>query len=115
MYYVEEIDLLEEMRRVLQFLKWWADWWTSLVGLRAGKQEKLALREGYAAYARKQAGYMQDLWDRFKHQWRDVARELEVARELYEAMMLEPEEEGGALRAGEDSRQMNISSGWLSE
>ncbi|KAJ7793029.1 hypothetical protein B0H14DRAFT_3498562 [Mycena olivaceomarginata] len=116
MRYVEEIDLLEEeMRRVLQFLQWWADWWTSLVGLRAGKQEKLALREGHAAYARKQAGYMQDLRDCFEHQWRDVARELEVARELYEAMMPDPEEEGRAPGAGKDSGQTNISSGWLSE
>jgi hypothetical protein len=116
MHYAEEIDLLEEeMRRVLQFLQWRADWWTSLVGLPAGKQEKLALREGHAAYARKQAGYMQGLRDRFEHQWRDVARELEVARESYEAMMLDPEEEGGALGVGEDSGQTNISSGWLSE
>ncbi|KAJ7797037.1 hypothetical protein B0H14DRAFT_3494231 [Mycena olivaceomarginata] len=97
------------------FLQWRADRWTSLVGLRAGKQEKLALREGHAAYVRKQAGYMQDLRDRFEHQWRDVARELEVARELYEAMMPDPEEEGGAPGAGEDSGQTNISSGWLLE
>jgi hypothetical protein len=50
-----------------------------LVGLQAGKQEELALRDGHAAYVRKQAGYMQGLQDRFEHQWRDMARELEVA------------------------------------
>ncbi|KAJ7795160.1 hypothetical protein B0H14DRAFT_2391995 [Mycena olivaceomarginata] len=116
MRYAEEIDLLEEeMRRVLQFLQWRADWWTSLVGLRAGKQEELALREGHAAYAGKQAGYMQGLRDCFEHQWRDVARELEVARKSFEAMIPDPEEEDGAPGTGEDSGQTNISSGWLSE
>jgi hypothetical protein len=84
MRYAEEINLLEEeMQCGLQFLQWRADWWTLLVGLWAGKQEELALREGHAAYARKQVGYMQGLQDRFEHQWRDMAMELEVARESY--------------------------------
>ncbi|KAJ7891640.1 hypothetical protein B0H14DRAFT_2560696 [Mycena olivaceomarginata] len=61
MRYAEEVDLLEEeMRRVLQFLDWRAEWWQSQVGLRVEKQPEEALREGHAAYAMKQAGVHED-------------------------------------------------------
>jgi hypothetical protein len=103
------------MRCVLQFLQWQADWWASLVGLQAGKQEDLALQEGHVAYTRKQVGYMRGLQDRFEHRWRDVARELEMVWKLYEVMMPDAEEEDRAPRTGDDSGQTNISSGWLSE
>ncbi|KAF7364442.1 CxC2 domain-containing protein [Mycena sanguinolenta] len=87
MRYREEVDLLEEeMRRVLQFLEWRADWWTGLLGLRAGKQADAALREGHSAYAQKQAGYMRGMRERFAHLWRDVPRFLEMARAEYATM-----------------------------
>jgi hypothetical protein len=86
MRYAEEVDLLEEeMRRVLQFFEWRADWWRAQVGLRAGGQEG-ALREGHAAYAYKQAGYMDGLRTRFREEWSSVAKLLELARSTYVGM-----------------------------
>ncbi|KAJ7769741.1 hypothetical protein B0H14DRAFT_3509403 [Mycena olivaceomarginata] len=98
MRYAEEVDLLEEeMRRVLQFMDWRADWWMALVGLRAGKQDE-ALREGHEAYAVRQAGYMRGIRDRFAAQWKDTAKFIADARERYAEMKgddLAPEGEGG--------------------
>jgi hypothetical protein len=63
MRYAEEIDLVEEeMRRVLQFLRWRRDWWEARAELRI--QVDGAFQEGQAAYARKQAGYMHGLGER---------------------------------------------------
>ncbi|KAJ6483366.1 hypothetical protein C8R45DRAFT_784784, partial [Mycena sanguinolenta] len=71
MRYAEEVDLLqEEMRRVLQFLDWRANWWRSQVGLRTTQQShNEPLAEGHAAYAQKQAGYMAGLRATFAAQW----------------------------------------------
>ncbi|KAJ7880547.1 hypothetical protein B0H14DRAFT_3767250 [Mycena olivaceomarginata] len=97
MRYAEEVDLLEEeMRCVLQFMDWRADWWMSLVGLRTGMQDK-ALREGHEAYAVQQAGYMKGIWDRFAAQWKDTAKFIAHAREMYaETKAEELVPEGGA-------------------
>jgi hypothetical protein len=97
MRYAEEVDLLEEeMRRVLQFMDWRADWWMSLVGLRAGVQDE-ALREGHEAYAVRQAGYMKGIRDRFAAQWKDTAKFIAHAREMYaETKADELAPEGGA-------------------
>ncbi|KAJ6494088.1 hypothetical protein C8R47DRAFT_1176521 [Mycena vitilis] len=84
MRYHEEVDLLEEeMRRVGQFLDWRANWWLSLVGSRAELQPDEALREGHAAYAEKQAGYMAALAQGFRTMWQDVPRLLEIMRSMY--------------------------------
>jgi hypothetical protein len=86
MRYAEEVDLLEEeMRRVLQFMDWRADWWMSLVGLRAGMQDE-ALREGHEGYAVRQAGYMKGIRDRFAAQWKDTAKFIAHARDMYAEM-----------------------------
>ncbi|KAJ7723031.1 hypothetical protein B0H14DRAFT_2642015 [Mycena olivaceomarginata] len=112
MHYTEGINLLEEeMRCMLQFLQWRADWWTSLVGFQAEKQEALALWQGHAAYVRKQAGYMQGLRDHFEHQWRDVVKEPETAWKPHKVMMPDAEEKDGAPGMGKDSGQTNISPG----
>ncbi|KAJ6484707.1 hypothetical protein C8R45DRAFT_1147586 [Mycena sanguinolenta] len=88
-----EVELLEEeMRRVLQFLDWRAGWWMSLVGLRAERQADAALREGHAAYARKQSWYMTAMREGFAHEWRDVGRFLDLTRAEYASM--EADEEG---------------------
>ncbi|KAJ7653994.1 hypothetical protein DFH06DRAFT_1330093 [Mycena polygramma] len=95
MRYQEEVDLLEEeMRRVLQFQEWRTEWWRSLVGLRADLQPDAALREGHAAYAHKQAGYMEGIGTRFQAMWKDVPQFLEGIRATYDTMEDE-EEEGG--------------------
>ncbi|KAJ6575811.1 hypothetical protein B0H10DRAFT_1837609 [Mycena sp. CBHHK59/15] len=50
--WTEEVDLLEEeMRRVLEFLKWRAGWWMSLVDQRPEVVEDVVLQEGFTAYA----------------------------------------------------------------
>ncbi|KAJ7894257.1 hypothetical protein B0H14DRAFT_2334592 [Mycena olivaceomarginata] len=89
--YAEEIDLVEEeMQRVLHFLRWRRDWWHARAELRV--QVDRASREGQGAYARKQAGYMQGLRERFKQLWRYVPQELRMAREEYTAMTPDKDE-----------------------
>ncbi|KAK7005562.1 CxC2 domain-containing protein [Favolaschia claudopus] len=86
MRYAEEVDLLEEeMRRVLQYLAWRTSWWKSLVGLRADKQG-IEVEEGHAAYAHKQASYMEGIRARFEAQWGGVGMLLDQARTLYASM-----------------------------
>jgi hypothetical protein len=49
--WTEEVDLLEEeMRQVLEFLKWRAGWWMSLVDQRPEVVEDVVLQEGFTAY-----------------------------------------------------------------
>jgi succinate dehydrogenase/fumarate reductase flavoprotein subunit len=77
MPYAEEVDLVEEeMRRVLQLLRWRAEWWRWLVGRQAEGQLE-PLREGHAAYAHKQAAYMDTLVKNFEKLWKDVPAFLE--------------------------------------
>jgi hypothetical protein len=74
MCYAEETDLLEEeMRRMLQFFQWCADWWRARVGLRAAQQDE-ALREGHGSYALKQAACQDGMRASFEDQWRGLAR-----------------------------------------
>ncbi|KAJ6506403.1 hypothetical protein C8R47DRAFT_1241797 [Mycena vitilis] len=112
--YAEEVELLEEeMRRVVEFLKWRAGWWESLLGLRAAQQADAALREGHAAYVRKQAGYMRGLAVRFEKLWADVPQYLAMSREQYAAITAEEEDD--------DDREDGVSGdgethgGWLSD
>ncbi|KAG1844729.1 hypothetical protein C8R48DRAFT_617802 [Suillus tomentosus] len=68
MHWAEEIELLqEEMRRVLQFFDWQANWWDE-------QQDRLicetaAQREGLVAYAHKQAHIRRQLASRFRVLW----------------------------------------------
>ncbi|KAH0834994.1 hypothetical protein J3R83DRAFT_10715 [Lanmaoa asiatica] len=65
----EEVHFLkEEMRRVLTFLKWEAEWWDQRAVLR--RIEKAEHTEAFTAYAKRQAAIRQKLsasmanWDR---------------------------------------------------
>ncbi|KAJ7824840.1 hypothetical protein B0H13DRAFT_1449392, partial [Mycena leptocephala] len=79
--WTEEVDLLEEeMRRVLEFLKWRAGWWMTLVDQRPEVVEDVVLQEGFTAYARRQSQLQLDLRSRFQENWRDVPRFIELGR-----------------------------------
>ncbi|KAG1843694.1 hypothetical protein C8R48DRAFT_618502 [Suillus tomentosus] len=68
MRWAEEIELLhEEMRRVLQFLDWQAEWWDEQQDRR--DCETTAEREGLVAYANKQADIRRRLASRFRLLW----------------------------------------------
>jgi hypothetical protein len=84
MRYEEEVELLlEEMRRVLAFLKWDRERWQqrSLCIVNntihpstpsASLVQKAALEEGLRAYALRQAAVRQRLLEMFTKQWHDV-------------------------------------------
>ncbi|KAJ6608385.1 hypothetical protein B0H10DRAFT_2068058 [Mycena sp. CBHHK59/15] len=68
----EEVDLLEEeMRRILQFLTWRADWWMTRIDLRGLPDG--AQREGETAYAARQAALQRDLHKSFTFKWKGLA------------------------------------------
>ncbi|KAH8109623.1 hypothetical protein DFH11DRAFT_1469634, partial [Phellopilus nigrolimitatus] len=74
----EEIALLcEEMRRVLAYLKWRADYWLSLRGLRT--ELDLSTQSGVDAYAAKQASLFSSLAAKFAANWIPELRELRPA------------------------------------
>jgi hypothetical protein len=65
----EEVLLLrEEMRRVLEFLKWHAKWWEARRALHSNLKPELA--EGMLAYASKQASIRRSIGASFNSLWR---------------------------------------------
>jgi hypothetical protein len=67
----EEVKLLrEDMRRVLAFLLWHADWWEREGGGWSGLDAEDA--EGLFAYAQRQADVRRFLHEHFEHMWRYV-------------------------------------------
>ncbi|KAJ7854749.1 hypothetical protein B0H14DRAFT_3085502 [Mycena olivaceomarginata] len=69
--WTEEVDLVEEeMRRVLAFLNWKANHWTSLMDERDEPDE--ILREGLTAYAKRQARVQRDLRAHFEGNWQYI-------------------------------------------
>jgi hypothetical protein len=79
MRWTEEVDLLEvEMWRILQFLRWRRDWWLGLVDLHPEVVGDPSLREGYTAYAHRQAKIHDGLRQRFESDWTDVAALIET-------------------------------------
>lgn len=74
----EEVVLLdEEMRRVLEYCSWKADWWTVMAGRAQGVESALA--EGMTAYAAQQADQERRMAENFAAKWvvvRDNARYL---------------------------------------
>jgi hypothetical protein len=67
MRWSEEVLLLrEEMRRVLAFLQWNAEWWEEWQDGGSGTEHK----EGAVAYARKQANIRRSIRVAFKDMWR---------------------------------------------
>ncbi|KIK47784.1 hypothetical protein CY34DRAFT_73368, partial [Suillus luteus UH-Slu-Lm8-n1] len=87
----EEIQLLlEEMRRVLEFLAWQAKLWDEWTTLRVA--EWSADVEGLAAYAKRQAAIRQSLAARFRALWGNVPTL--VSANLDDTMADGPVEEG---------------------
>jgi hypothetical protein len=73
--YVEEEELvLEEMRRTLRYLEWKASWWRAKVPC----HDKRRIREGQAAYAAKQAAFLDELRLKFERLWRSLLVELKI-------------------------------------
>ncbi|KAG2037090.1 hypothetical protein BDR03DRAFT_934153 [Suillus americanus] len=67
----EEIQLLlEEMRRVLEFLDWQTKWWEARVTLRVAEQSED--NEGLVAYAKRQAAIRRSLSAKFRASWHHV-------------------------------------------
>ncbi|KAJ7099324.1 hypothetical protein B0H15DRAFT_1001957 [Mycena belliarum] len=87
----EQVDLLEEeMRRVLVFLRWRADWWEGMAGERLSAREEsegiafadkdCAYSEGNVAYAKRQAGRLRKLAGLFEEKWGDVPDFISMGR-----------------------------------
>lgn len=68
----EEVVLLdEEMRRVLEYCSWKADWWMQQA--HGGRQvESPVLKEGMKAYAAEQAHQENRMAETFASKWRSV-------------------------------------------
>ena len=72
MRWSEEVELLlEEMRRVGQFLGWRARWWIE----RANRRECVnkGIQEGLSAYARRQASIRYQMKENFEKLWQSVS------------------------------------------
>jgi len=92
----EEVELLqEEMRRVLNFLEWHAQWWVERAGNR-GKVDDLGLREGLPAYALRQASIRIKLREKFATLWRPVDLWVKAGQvlDLQEESHLKVDDEG---------------------
>ena len=80
MRWSEEVLLLqEEIKRVLEYMSWFSNWWTSHA---APPSESTAhdpfLSEGLSAYAAKQADLRLLLHNHFEMLWKDVQSWLEA-------------------------------------
>lgn len=76
--YVEEEELvLEEMRRVRQYLEWKAQWWCETAGL---GRESISdrVKAGCIAYAHKQAFYLTSLRIKFTDMWKSELMKLDL-------------------------------------
>jgi hypothetical protein len=104
--WAEEVDLLEEeMRRILVFLEWKAQWWRAL---RDGRPtvEGEELREGLLAYAERQAVIQDEMKARFSKDWTHVPTWIAMGREGVAAFTAEAgaaEEEDRDAESGEDT------------
>ena len=91
MRWSEEVELLrEEMRRVLVFLTWRADWWTECgFSMAAACTDRPApYIEGLLSYSVRQAGIQRALAKRFADLWRVVPG---VTEEVAEGVAASPE------------------------
>jgi hypothetical protein len=61
----------EEMRRVLEYMSWFANWWTSHAAVPSIAHDPY-LSEGLMAYAIKQANLRLSLRNHFQTLWKDV-------------------------------------------
>lgn len=97
MRYTEEVELLlEEMRRVLAFLKWDRDRWMKRAAHTPERNDNTLhpgtstptylgktteLEEGLKAYALRQAFVRQHLFETFSQQWHDVPSFIRITDE----------------------------------
>ncbi|KAF7377333.1 CxC2 domain-containing protein [Mycena sanguinolenta] len=79
-WWTEEVDLLEEeMQRILVFLQWRADWWWEQEDRRV--VDEVEMKEGFAAYAERQAAIQEEMKARFTNDWKDVGRWIALGRQ----------------------------------
>ncbi|KAF8190198.1 hypothetical protein K438DRAFT_1971075 [Mycena galopus ATCC 62051] len=107
MRWAEEVDLLEEeMRCILEFLRWRSDWWQrreNSRGLTEGPQ-----LEGETAYATRQAAVQATLAREFMEEWKGLAHRIQRGRagedidDVEEADVSEGEEEDATADAADD-------------
>lgn len=62
--------LVEEMRRVLWFMKWKQKWWRDLAGLRTDVRPDI--REGLSAYAAKQSAILSKMAKHAADKWHPI-------------------------------------------
>ena len=67
----------EEMRRVLEYMSWFANWWTTHAAVPSVAYDPY-LSEGLTAYAAKQADLRLSLRNHIEMLWKDVQSWLEV-------------------------------------
>ena len=82
MRWSEEVLLIQEnMRRVLVYMSWFANWWTSHAEVPSTDHDPY-LTEGLTAssYAAKQADLRLSLRNHFEMMWKDVQSWLEVIK-----------------------------------
>ncbi|KAJ7330528.1 hypothetical protein DFH08DRAFT_708944, partial [Mycena albidolilacea] len=103
--WTEEVDLVEEeMRRVLEFQRWKAEWWMGLMNQHPSAADDQTLREGGTAYARRQSKMQLDLRRRFEENWKDLPRYIQLGRDSLGKIPPEAEGEIGAA-AGEEEEE----------
>ncbi len=78
----ESALLVEEMRRVVTFLRWKCTWWSSRASSR--DSDDIRIRHGASAFAHKQADNYSHLSNSFIHRWGLVLDELHIGRPLAE-------------------------------
>ena len=72
MRWSEEVSLIqEEMRRVLEYMSWSANWWSGHAAV-ASMAHDPYLTEGLTGYAAKQADLRLSLRNHFEMLWKDV-------------------------------------------
>lgn len=76
----EEVSLLkEEMRRTIESLEWWSQWWKDKPTSWPGVLSQLS--EGMKAYAVEQAGIQKDLADSFELLWETPLADFDIEAE----------------------------------
>lgn len=82
----EEVVIIdEEMRRVLAFGKWKADWWVDQAKLRT--PEQVLVTQGLAAYAARQAAMELDVQEGLTQKWMAIrVRALPVIQRVWRGM-----------------------------
>jgi hypothetical protein len=74
----EEVLLVtEEMRRVLYFLQWKAQWWSSQSALRLDAPTRV--QQGIAAYAAKQAAISHSMAGSFATKWYPTLKKSQIS------------------------------------